>query len=591
MKILFCAYDRTGHITTGPNAWIQRLIPDLINQYHLDVTTLFFHDGEEPLCPTLTYFEQNKLPYFAVNMQKKPYVEDQVKEIIQIVKTHNITVVVANLVIPGYYVAKYLNPFNIPVIPVFHSNETFTKGVINKFMNSDKDLRISKSVSVSMYINSLINSNNRDNHIVIPCGTPTSEYRAKQVSGTLKIIYAGRLVIEAKQILKLTHAFCEAANANNNLVFTIIGNGDQSIEVQNIIKNYNSSKVQLLNALPPSEIIEKISEHQVFTLLSDYEGMPIAMMEAMACGVVPVCYIGEGGINEIIEDGVNGFIVTDRTTDYQNKLKILQENPDLWRKMSQNAIKTIEAKYSTKINHHKWADLLLSFKNISIGNVIIPDKIELDAELLYFGDFRRPPFFKHLFIQINNVWMQIRIKIRPRARLKTLLKKFSPSKKFPNCILSIGKNCQFGQNFQFDSNHSEAMLTIGENTLFRRNNNIILRNKANLTIGENCFFNTNTSISCLQTITIGNHVICGEGVKFYDHNHKYSDKNKMISEQGYSLGEINIGDNVWIGSNVIILKGVTIGNNVVIGANIIVHKSIPDNTLVYLNQDIITKEI
>lgn len=42
---------------------------------------------------------------------------------------------------------------------------------------------------------------------------------------------------------------------------------------------------------------------------------------------------------------------------------------------------------------------------------------------------------------------------------------------------------------------------------------------------------------------------------------------------------VNIGNDVWIGANVVILPGVTIGNNVVIGAGAVVTKDIPDNSL------------
>ena len=45
MKILFCAYDRPGQIASGPNAWLQRLIPDLISNYGLDIQTLFVYSG------------------------------------------------------------------------------------------------------------------------------------------------------------------------------------------------------------------------------------------------------------------------------------------------------------------------------------------------------------------------------------------------------------------------------------------------------------------------------------------------------------------------------------------------------------------
>ena len=47
-----------------------------------------------------------------------------------------------------------------------------------------------------------------------------------------------------------------------------------------------------------------------------------------------------------------------------------------------------------------------------------------------------------------------------------------------------------------------------------------------------------------------------------------------------SAGKVKIGNNVFIGMQATILKGVTIGNNVIIGANSLVNKNVPDNTVV-----------
>jgi acetyltransferase-like isoleucine patch superfamily enzyme len=76
----------------------------------------------------------------------------------------------------------------------------------------------------------------------------------------------------------------------------------------------------------------------------------------------------------------------------------------------------------------------------------------------------------------------------------------------------------------------------------------------------------------------------------YDHNHQYQDTKQLISTQGYQVGSIVIGNNCWIGSNVVILKDVIIGDNVVIGAGCVIHKSIPANSVVMKQQDLLIKQ-
>jgi glycosyltransferase involved in cell wall biosynthesis len=423
LKILFCAYDRPGHIASGPNTWIQRLVPDLRNTYGLDVTTLFIYNGEEDKCPTLSHFRAKQLPLVTINKDDFPYVADQAKEILKIIKSNKITVLIANLVIPAYYAARFLKPFNIPVIGVLHSNDTFYKGVIDKFITGTEQDRLTKVVSVSRYIDNLIiGSNGSSDSIVISCGTPMSSVNVKQRTlKDFKIIFAGRLVIEAKQILKVTQAFCNASKTNENYEFNIFGDGDQDQNVQTLInKNSSEQQVKLHAALPPEKIINKIAEHHVFTLLSDYEGMPLSLMEAMACGVVPVCYINEGGIDEIVEHGVNGFIVKNREEDYQDKLKSLVDDQLLWEQMSENAIQTIKTRYSSDITHKQWFELLNGYKNNTIKKVRIPFNMKLDGELLYYGDNRKPTLKVLLKNDLNRRFQKIRLYLRPRARLKSL---------------------------------------------------------------------------------------------------------------------------------------------------------------------------
>lgn len=122
----------------------------------------------------------------------------------------------------------------------------------------------------------------------------------------------------------------------------------------------------------------------------------------------------------------------------------------------------------------------------------------------------------------------------------------------------------------------------GKEFTFRKGFNLVVSKNGKVEIGEKCFFNNNCSISCLNFIQIGDGSIFGEGVKIYDHNHKFADFSKPIKEQGYSQGCIKIGKHCWIGSNVILLKGADIGDNCVIGAGCVVSDKIESGNMVRL---------
>ena len=52
----------------------------------------------------------------------------------------------------------------------------------------------------------------------------------------------------------------------------------------------------------------------VFCMSSTIEGMPISLIEALSCGLIPIC-TAVGGIVDIVEDGVNGFLSKDMTVE------------------------------------------------------------------------------------------------------------------------------------------------------------------------------------------------------------------------------------------------------------------------------------
>ena len=84
-------------------------------------------------------------------------------------------------------------------------------------------------------------------------------------------------------------------------------------------------------------------------------------------------------------------------------------------------------------------------------------------------------------------------------------------------------------------------------------------------------------------IEIGNNVQITRGVTILTHGYDWSVFKGMYGDVLGSAGRVKIGDNVFIGMNTTILKGVTIGDNVVIGANSLINKDVPSNSVVVGN--------
>ena len=103
-----------------------------------------------------------------------------------------------------------------------------------------------------------------------------------------------------------------------------------------------------------------------------------------------------------------------------------------------------------------------------------------------------------------------------------------------------------------------------------------------LTLQKNLLRNnsgaTGALIVAATKIKIGNNVLIGAYCTIFDNDFHSSDPNKRLSDD-YGTSPVLIEDNVFLGFNCLILKGVTIGENSVIGANSVVINNIPKNAI------------
>lgn len=117
--------------------------------------------------------------------------------------------------------------------------------------------------------------------------------------------------------------------------------------------------------------------------------------------------------------------------------------------------------------------------------------------------------------------------------------------------------------------------------------NIIAKDKAKLSIGENTYFTSDSHIEAVNSIAIGSDCAISWGVTIIDDNH-----HKVITKiQKEEIDtDLVIGNHVWIGCNVTILKGTKIGNNCIVSAGSVVKGVFSDNTLIAGNPAKVVKE-
>lgn len=135
----------------------------------------------------------------------------------------------------------------------------------------------------------------------------------------------------------------------------------------------------------------------------------------------------------------------------------------------------------------------------------------------------------------------------PKSRRGMLIKKLRGAL-FKKIALQAGKDINIEKNATF--NH---WIRLGDHS----------------GIGVNCEMNGTKD----GVIAIGDHVMMGPNVVIYTRNHETARTDIPMQEQGHAAPlPVNIGNDVWIGRNAIILPGATIGDGVIIGAGAVVPK-------------------
>ena len=150
---------------------------------------------------------------------------------------------------------------------------------------------------------------------------------------------------------------------------------------------------------------------------------------------------------------------------------------------------------------------------------------------------------------------------------KVIFNGFPVIHRYENSDIVIGDCCTF--------NSSKNSIPV---RLQKRCTIVTLRKKSEIIIGDNSGGSGITLLAAIK-IKIGNNVLIGAHSMIIDTDFHHSDPNKRQDRTDIPARPIIIEDNVFIGANCMILKGITIGENSNIGANSVVINSIPKNSI------------
>jgi colanic acid/amylovoran biosynthesis glycosyltransferase len=401
VKITICAYDAPNNID-GPTAWMKRLLP-FLRTNNIEARIIYFAANHKNLSAYNHFIQlgfQCRLIYWEL------FYEEKILAILNDIKTYPPDIFIPNYFPFAFDAAKWAKQCGIPTVMILHNDNSFHHALIEEYAAKNNGDDVSAIVGVSKLITEIIfeRTIKHGNIYCIPYGAPLPEEIAENPSGKeLNLVYAGRIVEPQKRILEVTRALCKAAKEIPGTNCIIYGSGRAEPEMKKILNTEGKGLSVRYGGKLETNLVQKyLLQNHIFVLLSDYEGIPISLMEAMACGLVPVCLNIRSGITELIENGKNGILINDRSDAFVQAIKMLKNDPDQWQSLSIAARGKIATEYSEDVCNNKWLDLLKQLhKNSGQKKQLqIPSMKEVKNKIVVRREFSEYSMLKPFFLLI-----------------------------------------------------------------------------------------------------------------------------------------------------------------------------------------------
>ncbi|MFZ0427152.1 MAG: glycosyltransferase family 4 protein [Acidobacteriota bacterium] len=290
------------------------------------------------------------------------YTEDCVKTLSVAIGEEQADIFSPNCFLPGYYSIPQLSEAGVSSVGVLHADEAYYHDLVDLSVLGRPEWRFSGLVTVSEFLKRWMDKccPEEIQRVHAPCGVPVANETARPAEKEFRIIYCGRLIERQKRIHRLLDRVRSAVTLIPGVTATFYGDGPELAEITTRIAGLNlGSCLRYGGVLDVDDVMTTMSSAHAFVLLSDFEGLSIALLEAMTCGLVPIAVRTRSGTDEVLRHGENALIVDPADEDgFVSAVRRLRADPETWQRLSRAAQRTVTELGLTSDNCAKrWAGL------------------------------------------------------------------------------------------------------------------------------------------------------------------------------------------------------------------------------------------
>ena len=272
-----------------------------------------------------------------------------------------------------HFAARFCEQYGLPWVYTLHSDDPVYWALLEECAPKSS---LGNVVVVSDYLNREVRRRGlAQDPITIPYGVAAPRFHARFDRNPFRVVFSGRVVELQKRISLVLQVMATVCHANAAIECLILGHGSDLEASRRWVREQGlSERIRFTGSLQHSDAIQRLSECQAFLLMSDYEGLPVALLEAMACGVVPVVRSIQSGISQLVKPGETGFLTSDDPDEAANVILTLAQNSDLWTKLSMNARSFVSREYEARACYENWLSVLDTLARTGSPRFPIPNR-------------------------------------------------------------------------------------------------------------------------------------------------------------------------------------------------------------------------
>jgi glycosyltransferase involved in cell wall biosynthesis len=198
--------------------------------------------------------------------------------------------------------------------------------------------------------------------IYLPYGIPVPEKpvdRDFARSDRLRILYLGRLEYGQKRVHLFPQILKDLIQSGIPFHWTIAGIGGKQEELQRDMKAAMAEAsplqtVEFTGAVAYGDVPELLQQQDVYLLTSDFEGLPLSLLEAMAVGVCPVVSDLPSGVCEVVSDRTGILVNPDDVSGYAKAIIHLHHHRDELAAKALESISRVRSEFSVSAMTDRW---------------------------------------------------------------------------------------------------------------------------------------------------------------------------------------------------------------------------------------------